>query len=52
LIYEDFKHSQIECRCYALVITDELKKLFVVFTLRDKKIRVISARVMNRLVAI
>jgi len=48
LIYEDLKHSQIECRCYALGTTDELKKIFVVFTTRDKKIRVISARLMNK----
>ena len=48
LIYEDIKHSQNECRCYVLGKTDKNKKLFVVFTKRDKKIRVISARLMNK----
>jgi len=48
LIYEDLKHSQMECRCYALGITDEFKRVFVIFTKRDKKIRVISARPMNK----
>ena len=48
LIYEDLKHSQTECRCFALGKTDEGKPLFVVFTLRSGKIRVISARQMNR----
>jgi uncharacterized DUF497 family protein len=48
LIYEDIKHSQNECRCYVLGVTDENKKLFVVFTKRNKKIRVISARIMNK----
>ena len=42
------KHSQNECRCYVLGRTDENKKLFVVFTKRNNKIRVISARVMNK----
>ncbi|WP_456480441.1 BrnT family toxin [Nautilia sp.] len=48
LIYEDFKHSKDECRCYALGKTDDEKTLFVVFTKRNKKIRVISARKMNK----
>ena len=48
LIYKDIKHSQSECRCYVLGKTDENKKLFVVFTKRNKKIRVISARKMNK----
>ena len=48
LIYKDLKHSEIECRCYVLGKTNENKKLFVVFTKRNKKIRVISARVMNK----
>ncbi len=48
LIYEDFKHSKDECRCYALGKTDEEKMLFVVFTKRNKKIRVISDRKMNK----
>jgi hypothetical protein len=48
LIYEDLKHSKDECRCYALGKTDDEKPLFVVFTKRNKKIRVISARKMNK----
>ena len=48
LIYKDIKHSQNEGRCYVLGKTDENKKLFVVFTKRNKKIRVISARKMNK----
>jgi uncharacterized DUF497 family protein len=48
LIYEDFKHSEDECRCYALGKTDDETLLFVVFTVRNNKIRVISARKMNK----
>ena len=44
----DKKHSQCEARCYALGITDEKRKLFIVFTLRKRLIRVISARDMNK----
>jgi len=47
-ILEDLKHSQKECRYYALGKTDDNTKLFVVFTIRNKKIRVISARKMNK----
>lgn len=48
LLLEDIKHSRDECRCFALGQTDEGLKLFVVFTLRANKIRVISARMMNK----
>ena len=48
LIYEDEKHSQSENRCYVLGRTDENQRLFVVFTKRNCKIRVISARMMNK----
>ena len=48
LLLQDVKHSQDECRCFALGKTDEDQKLFVVFTLREEKIRVISARIMNK----
>lgn len=48
LIVEDFKHSNNECRCFALGITNDSTKLFVVFTIREDKIRVISARTMNK----
>ena len=47
-IHQDIKHSIQECRCYALGSSDNGEKLFVVFTLRGQKIRVISARLMNK----
>lgn len=48
LILEDSKHSEKECRCFALGQTDDLQMLFVVFTIRENQIRVISARIMNK----
>ena len=48
LIHQDIKHSTQECRCYALGCSDNGEKLFVVFMLREQKIRVISARLMNK----
>jgi uncharacterized protein len=45
---DDQKHSQDEPRYYALGQTDRARKLFVVFTMRDSLIRVISARDMNQ----
>ena len=48
LLHQDIKHSTQECRCYALGCSDNGEKLFVVFTLRERKIRVISARLMNK----
>ncbi len=45
---EDNKHSQYEMRCIAYGISDKKKKLMVVFTNRNKKIRVISARAMSK----
>ena len=44
----DEKHLGLEVRHYALSVTDAGRRLFVVFTVRRKKIRVISARDMNR----
>ena len=44
----DEKHSKAEVRQYALGVTDAGRRLFVVFTIRRKRIRVISARDMNR----
>lgn len=44
----DEKHSVDEPRFYALGVTDAGRNLFVVFTVRQKNIRVISARNMNR----
>jgi uncharacterized DUF497 family protein len=42
------KHSQIENRWYLLGKTDSGRLLFVVFTKRQNKIRIISARDMNK----
>lgn len=44
----DVAHSTQEGRFYALGRTNDDRYLFVVFTLRGQKIRVISARDMNR----
>lgn len=44
----DEKHSTAEARHYALGVTDAGRRLFVVFTVRRKRIRVVSARDMNR----
>lgn len=44
----DEAHSLKEARYHALGITDAGRRLFVVFTVRKNKIRVISARDMNR----
>lgn len=48
LIFEDTKHSQMETRTQALGKTDSGRKLFLSFTIREEKIRIISARDMNR----
>ena len=48
LVYSDDQHSASENRWYVLGKTDAQRPLFVVFTLRGTKIRVISARDMNR----
>lgn len=45
---EDKPHSTAEDRFYVLGKTDKERLLFVVFTIRSNKIRVISARDMNR----
>ena len=44
LIYEDTKHSSQEKRFYVLGRNDIGRPLFLVFTIRNNKIRVISAR--------
>ncbi|HUO03765.1 MAG TPA: BrnT family toxin [Candidatus Binataceae bacterium] len=44
----DEKHSADEERFYALGQTDAGRMLFVVFTIRDRLLRVISARDMSR----
>jgi uncharacterized DUF497 family protein len=48
VVAEDVKHSGEEMRFYALGRTDDERRLFVVFTLRGTRIRVISARDMSR----
>jgi len=48
VIQDDIKHSETEKRFYALGRTDSKRNLFIAFTVRDKRIRVISARDMSR----
>lgn len=48
LLHPDPKHSQAEVRYYVLGQTNAGRRLFIAFTLRDTKIRVISARDMSR----
>ena len=48
VVADDEKHSQIEKRWYLLGQTDSVRLLFIVFTLRDKLIRIISARDMHK----
>lgn len=47
-VKEDEPHSATEDRYYALGKTDGGRLLFVVFTVRDNKVRVVSARDMSR----
>jgi uncharacterized DUF497 family protein len=48
IVVDDKKHSQDEPRWYGLSSTDSNRTLMIVFTLRNQKIRVISARDMSR----
>jgi len=48
LISEDIRHSKKEKRFQGLGITDEGRFLFLSFTIRKDKIRIISARDMNK----
>ncbi len=48
VVAPDVRHSQKENRFYSLGKTDIGRMLFVVFTVRGAKIRIISARDMNR----
>ena len=48
LVADDRKHSTIEKRYYALGRTNQGRELFIAFTLRNHKIRVISARDMSK----
>ncbi len=45
---DDEKHSETENRFYVLGQTDSRRLLFLVFTVRKDKLRVISARDMNK----
>ena len=48
LVFFDASHSSLEQRYKLLGITNRQKVLLVVFTVRGKKIRVISARSANK----
>jgi uncharacterized DUF497 family protein len=48
VVRRDSEHSDEEARYYALGQSDRSRLLFVVFTIRGKLIRVISARDMTR----
>jgi uncharacterized DUF497 family protein len=47
IIQDDFAHSHVERRFYGLGKTDSKRTLFVVFTIRNNLIRIISARDMS-----
>lgn len=48
LVFLDKKHSKVEARIYVLGKTNLNRRLFIVFVIRNNKIRVISARSMSR----
>ena len=48
VVADDERHSLVESRFFALGRTDAGRMLFVVFTIRSRKIRVISARDTSR----
>ena len=48
IIGDDEKHSQNEKRYFTLGQTDNVRLLFIVSTIRENLIRVISARDMNK----
>lgn len=48
LVHNDIKHSQEEERMFALGQTDDERKLFIAFTIRQNRIRDISARNMSK----
>ncbi len=48
IVADDIKHSQNEKRRYVLGRTDLNRKLFIVFTIRNNLIRIISARDMTK----
>jgi uncharacterized protein len=48
LVAEDVKHSAKESRFFCLGQTNSSRSLFISFTVRARKIRIISARDMNK----
>jgi uncharacterized protein len=48
LLSDDVSHSEIEKRYYVLGKTNDNRLLFISFTIRNGKIRIISAREMNK----
>jgi len=47
IVADDPAHSTVESRYYVLGQTDAERRLFIVFTVRKRRIRVISARDMS-----
>lgn len=47
-VYKDERHSLTEERYYALGMTNKLRLLFVVFTRRGSKVRIVSGRDMHK----
>lgn len=47
VVADDLAHSTVEPRYYALGQTDTERRLFIVFTIRNRRVRVISARDMS-----
>ena len=53
MLFEDIKHSTSQEKRYILFgKTQNIKKLVIIFTMRGKKVRIISARPINRKEAI
>lgn len=48
IVGDDILHSQSEKRWFLLGKTDNQRQLFIVFTMRDRLIRIISARDMSK----
>ena len=48
IVADDSEHSQRERRYFVLGQTDEDRALFIAFTVREERIRVISVRDMSR----
>lgn len=47
-LFDDEKHSTLEKRFMIWGITDNDRKLSIIFTIRHKKVRIISVRDMNK----